>query len=375
MRRLLALGLFALFVPFAAWAQVPAATFTGTVFDDDTGEPLAGAHVFIASSMNGDITDEDGRFTLSGVPLGAHRLYASMVGFTPVPVDTLVRFPREYTVDFRMRPAAYELGEVVVEDKQDRRWQRRYERFVKLFIGETPNAMHTEITNPYVLDFENKGGEFVARASEPLIIENGALGYRIQYFLHEFAATPTRTRYNGEPLYEEMVPADAEEAKRWAENRRQAFIGSVRHFLLALLADKTEEQGFLVFSRPGSDGAGLASGAPGLGNALSGRQRFPLDAATLIRPGETPTEHILEFDNVVEVVFQGELEDESYLSWNQRVVRGRPKYQTSQLTQEQGPTIVDYKGDTLNPYGVTLYGYWAFERVADDVPKEYRPGR
>jgi hypothetical protein len=28
---------------------------------------------------------------------------------------------------------------------------------------------------------------------------------------------------------------------------------------------------------------------------------------------------------------------------------------------------------TLDPYGVTVYGYFAFERIADDVPKEYRP--
>ncbi len=57
-------------------AQVDA-TITGTVTDEN-GEPLPTVNVFIASSMNGMTTDDQGRYRLTGIPLGALRLYVSM---------------------------------------------------------------------------------------------------------------------------------------------------------------------------------------------------------------------------------------------------------------------------------------------------------
>ena len=70
----------------------------------------------------------------------------------------------------------------------------------------------------------------------------------------------------------------------------------------------------------------------------------------------------------------GETEDPSYYEWQRRNgITSSEKFQTSWITMERGPTVVDYKGDILDPYGVTFSGYLAFERVADEVPKEFRP--
>ena len=101
--------------------------------------------------------------------------------------------------------------------------------------------------------------------------------------------------------------------------------------------------------------------------------RFPVDPGDLFKPGSAPNEYTLDFEGFVEIIFMGEVEDESYLDWARQ--RGRsPKYQTSWIRLERGPTTFDWKGDVLDPYGVTFYGYLAFERVADEVPREYRPG-
>ncbi|MBT8400563.1 MAG: carboxypeptidase-like regulatory domain-containing protein [Rhodothermia bacterium] len=348
---------------------IPAVTITGTVTEADTGAPLPGAHVFVASSMIGTTTGQDGTYRLERVPIGALRLYVSMIGYEPEARDMLLRTAAVRVVDFQLKPRVVELGEVVVEAKRDKKWRQRLERFQRLFIGETPNAQETRIMNPEVLDFEASGGEFRALAAQPLIIENRALGYRIQYFLKDFVAEPTRTRYDGEPLYEELEPESEEEAQLWETNRRNAFIGSFRHFLLALLAGRTEEQQFMTYGR-----TVMGSGSPGEmpGNPTSGT-RFPVEAAELFKPGETPNEKTLEFDGFTEIIFKGEYEDESYLEWS-RAGRRRLKYQTSWIRLERGPAVFDYKGDVLDPYGVTFYGYLAFERVADEVPKEYRPG-
>lgn len=364
----LLLGILATALP--ASAQVPAATLTGTVVDAETGEPLPGASVFIARSLIGTTSGRDGSFVLRGVPIGAHRLYVSFVGYESAARDLLLREPRVYTFAFELGPAVVELeGDVIVEGERDDRWARRLANFTERFIGETPNASETKIMNPEVLSFDGSGVQGLkATVSEPLIIENRALGYRITYFLREFSATGGRTSYDGEPLFEEMTPADAIEAARWNENRRRAFVGSLRHFMLAALAGKLEPQGFQVFMR-----SETATGE-------IGDRRTPLDPSGLLRAGEVATEKVLQIDNgFLEVIFTGELEDRAYRDWlgtrdgMGAITLPRDRYQTSWLRTENGPTVVDYKGDFADPYGVTQYGYLAFERVADEVPKEYRP--
>ena len=350
-----------LLTPIAASGQ---AVLTGRVISAETGAPLPDAHVFIAASMNGTVSDISGRFRLNNVPLGVHRLYASIVGYEPAALDLFIRDSGEHTFEFELERAVVELEEIEVTAERDERWQRRLEKFVRLFIGETPNADSTEILNPEILDFSERLGRFTARAAETLIIENRALGYRIQYFLKEFESTTSRVKWDGEPLFEEMTPSSPEEAARWQANRAEAYNGSFRHFMLALLDDRVDEEGFKVYQRPASR-SGLATVPTPAGN------RFPIDTDELLNEGDDDQERILEFHGFLEIVFTGELEHESYLAW--RGEPGRPQYRTSMLLLEEGPTVVDLKGDTVDPYGVTQFGYLAFERVADDVPSEYRP--
>ncbi len=346
-------------------------TLAGTVTDAESGETLPGANVFIATSMLGTTTDGEGRYELPGVPVGALRLYVSVLGYEPAFKDILLRSDTPRTFDFALTPTVIELEQVTVEGERDRRWERRYERFVSQFIGETPNALQSQIMNKYVLDFTEKRGVFSAHAAEPLEIENLALGYRIKYFLKDFESDRSRVRYDGEPLFEEMDPATPEQARVWEENRQKAFIGSFRHFLLALIGERVKEQRFVTFGRSVSDGPMSPLGA----SSTEFGSRFPVDAYSIIKPGDAPDQHVLDFDGAIEIIFQGELEDPSYQEWRMSPGRSKDRYQTSWIRLEKGPTIVDYKGDVLDPYGVTFFGYLAFERIADIVPREYRPGR
>jgi len=368
------LSLLILVTSQIGWArqQGAPARLQGVVTDSTTGLPLQGAHVFIAGSMTGSITDSEGRYTLERVPMGAHRLYVSMLGFRPDFRDIMLRSSRVYTFDFELAEDIIQAGEIVVEAERDDKWLDRLRRFEEMFIGETPNALETEIMNPEVLDFEVSRGAFTAVASEPLIIENRALGYRIQYFLRDFQSTPNRVQYDGEPLYEELEPESPGQAAEWEKKRRDSFMGSFRHFALALIAGRTEPQGFKTYTRPSVQ---RVNGGTFGGGAMQGQQRFPLDPSNIIRPGENPNEYILDIDGVVEIVYMGEEEDEAFLKWRTGAGRARPGFQTSWITMDNGPTVMDYKGDTLDPYGVTFMGYLAWQRVADDVPREYRPGR
>ena len=349
-------------------AQVTA-RLIGTV-TDSTGAVLRDINVFIASSMQGTTTDAVGRYELGAVPLGTLRLYVSAIGYESQYQDIFVRNAQTYTINFQLVQTTYQLGELTVT-ADNRRWRRQFERFRRLFIGETAYAGETTITNAEVLDFSGRGRVFRAQAREPLVIENNALGYRLTYYLREFIAEPTSWRWDGEPLFEPLKPDSPEQAAQWNARRDSAFFGSFRHFLLAVINDQATSEGFELFSRPAAGPQQNASSQGG--GLLRGKGRFPVAASEILKPGATSRERILDFQGFIEIVYTRELEDQAFLDTTQPE-RRRARFQTSVIKLDRGPTIIDTKGDPLDPYGVTFYGgYFAYERIANMLPKEYRP--
>jgi len=53
----------------------------GTVTDAETGEPLAGVDVYIATLGIGAATDTDGDYFILNVPPGEYDVEASMIGY------------------------------------------------------------------------------------------------------------------------------------------------------------------------------------------------------------------------------------------------------------------------------------------------------
>jgi len=354
------------------------ATLVGTVTDSATGEPLADVNVFIAGSTRGTVTDDQGRFRLTGLPLGAQQLYVSFVGYKAESRSLNLRESKVYRFEVSLQQTVVEGEGVVVEAERDEQWQRRYERFKAAFLGETPNAEQTEILNREVLSFDGGLGSLEAFAARPLMIENRALGYRIEYFLEDFKLTQRRTQYDGEPFFENLEGSPAQKAK-WEKARRKAFLGSLHHLLLAMIEGRVEEQGFKLYHRqgspsgpPGQESSGFGSASPQVAGG-----RTPADIGDFMEEGDASGEHILDFSGTAEVIYLGEKQSEAYSAWReQRTGRrgGRaPRYQTSQFWLERGPATVDYKGEVVERYGVTVSGYFGFERIADRVPKEYRP--
>ena len=364
--KVLPLAILFAFITHLGYSQT-SATIMGIV-TDSTGTPIDQANVFIASSMAGTTTNSEGQYILSGIPLGTLRLVVSRIGYEPSHVDLFIRNAETYTQNFEISEKIYELGEVTVSSN-NRRWQRQLERFTTIFIGESPNAQQTEIMNPQVLDFSSRGGDFRAQASEPLIIENRGLGYKLTYFLNEFIAEPSSWRWDGEPLFETLPASSPEEAALWSARRDSAFYGSFRHFLLSVINDQVESQGFKIYSRPGSN-QGVFD--PRSGASSQQNNRFPINASDILKAGNSDDERILDFEGFVDIVYTHEVESNAFLRLQRRT--GRARFQTSTIRLDRGPTVVDLKGDPLDPYGVTFYGgYFAYERTGDQIPKEFRP--
>lgn len=337
------------------------ATLTGHAIDAETAQPLTGAHAFIGSTLIGTATDFEGTFELRHLPIGTHTLWVSMIGYIPASqLFTVTDTTTSLSFDLSLEPAIIEVGELTVTAKRDRRWKKRLSQFIKMFIGESEFAKEARIINPESLDFDaNWLGRFEAHASAPLIIENHALGYRVEYVLKEFTREGSTIKYDGDPLFIELEPETPELAEWWAINREEAFYGSFHHFLLSLLNGTTEDEGFRVLR--------LSS----IEDISRSERKFPMQPHHLLEIRNE--EKLLSFNGVLEIIYDGAKEEKAYLQWKGASPHKSPSEQRSWIRLTQGPTVIDLNGEIIDPYGVTVYGYYAYLRMANDLPKEYRP--
>jgi hypothetical protein len=363
--------LFVLLAPQKIQSQsIPHAVVKGRVLDDSTGAPLLLANVFVSNSTIGAAADVQGRFELKGVPLGTQEIVASIVGHAPQTRRLRLTDTTMYEIEFRLIPQTVQIEGVQVEAKEPKEWKRNLERFLKEFLGSTPIAEQCKVLNPEVLDFSIGGtGLFTATARAPLEIENKALGYRIRCFLDHFTSstkplpltllsifdTPPETTPQPTPVMVEYVcrtqfipheSPDKKDVTRWNENRRNAYFGSLRHFLTSLVVNNSEKEGFEVaeiYRGHFPDDPTFA---------------MPIDVDTLAAPGQFRFERSLSFSGLLKIVYNGS--DETEIS---SVQLSRP------------PVIFFVNGMLRNPLSITTTGHWSSQRLADMLPTDYMPDK
>lgn len=363
----------------------------GRVLDDSTGSPLPLTNVFVSNSTIGAAADSMGRFILRDVQLGKQQIVASLVGYVAQTKALHLTDTTIYELEFHLKPQAVQVEGVDIEAKEPKEWKLNLQRFLKDFLGSSPNVEYCQVLNPEVLDFAIGGtGLFTATARGPLEIENRALGYRVRCFLDYFTAmekpmtvAPAQSRapapmprptpadifsprtYVPPPTpYEPPPPAktqstiellcrtrftplesgDEKEVTRWKENRRKTYFGSLRHFLSSLASNNTEKQGFELYETYG--GRTSAASAP----------RWKVVPGTLFTKGEFGFERKLSFTAPLQVVYEGG--DET---------------QTSILRLSRPSAVFYLNGMLADPLSITTYGYWSNLRVADMLPTDYAP--
>lgn len=132
-----------------------------------------------------------------------------------------------------METTGRDLGAVTVVAKKDAKWKKRLKEFKFIFLGGTRNSPSCQILNEDMLYFEEdeETGVFEAYASEPLVIENQALGYRLTYSLEDFRIfyKENYPQFHGYPSFENMAEK-GDVKKKWLNSRDKAYKGSLQHF-------------------------------------------------------------------------------------------------------------------------------------------------
>lgn len=351
-------------------------TLSGHVLNEVNNKPLRNVNVFIANSMLGAATDSAGYFVIKHVPLGSHELVVSRVGFKAKKIAVRLVSVKDREYEIRLVPEVIQLPDIEVVSSKRGGWKKDLKHFQELFIGTSRNASKCKMTNPEILEFvrDRASDRFSARASDILHVENRALGYRLFYLLEAFDLVDQTVRYLGTIRFEELDPKNEKELKKWRKNRLKTYRGSLRHFLATLAAGTTRSDGFQV------------SSMQELQEDLYTPDLEEVDLSRLTSSAELPFERQLHFFDYLQIIYTKEMEDREYIYWRinhsqsairmttqKRVETSRPQAQASWIVMNKTSATIDTTGYLYDPLAVTVFGYWAWENVADLLPIEYSP--
>lgn len=118
--RFLLLCLLVLGSAFPAAAE-DKGTLTGKVTDKRTGHALPFANVAVVGAQKGGLTDSEGRFTISGIPVGTYEVRVQFLGYRPeARPGVVVAVGKPTVVDFKLEDVVVR-EEKAVEVTADRR--------------------------------------------------------------------------------------------------------------------------------------------------------------------------------------------------------------------------------------------------------------
>jgi hypothetical protein len=380
---------------------------SGVVKSADNGQPVAGASVFLNNTSVGTVTSNTGAFNLN-LPIGKFDLVISSIGYI-TQVKTISS--QESTDHFiiQLQPEVKELQAVVVEPFEKDGWAKWGQLFLDNFIGISSMAKECRIKNKETIRFRySKTKQIVtAHTTEPLIIENDYLGYKLQYLLEEFSYN-FKTKmifYVGYPLFQPMKGNNAK-MKRWERRRAELYTGSMMHFMRSLYRNTLLEEGFEVRrleklqnmekKRVNAMYADIlksakASGATTLNlNSTSlhpdsnayyqtiMKQTDHIDVLyNTVLPGDSiafavnTTTAGMDFPDYLQVLYKHKTAHPDY-------IKMFPKSSTAVLSQIQlingNPIEVQANGMYYSPLELVSSGYWSWsEKISTMLPFDYWP--
>jgi hypothetical protein len=334
-------------------------TIRGKVVDAKTLEPLPFASIFINFTTAGTNADEKGEFVLKNIPEGEQELICSYVGHESYQVKLSKVVDREF-VEIKLKPLP--LKEVEVTSKKDEVWADQLKKFEARFLG-TGKGVKCRIVNPYVLDFkEGTDGIFSASASEPLVIENHTLGYRVTYTLKIFMVNEEAFNITGNVRFEEILTEDKTLASRWHQNRLKAYNGSSRHLFKSILDNTLEQDGFRVY---------VDQTAPG---PLVRSPNFKDDLHLKIVPFETANKVVKDkAAPVYRIILPQRLEVHYRKQNSTETVYRDISHAVSWVEVVGGFVETTPQGVIQTQSRMVLSGYMAKARVAELLPYDYEP--
>ncbi|MFY7909349.1 MAG: carboxypeptidase-like regulatory domain-containing protein [Emticicia sp.] len=348
-----------LLISTSTYAQLK--SIRGKVIDDKTKESLPYVNLFIGNTTKGTSTNDAGEFTFSNLPVGSYNVVASMVGYLSKSTPIVVKEENSVVeIVISLQHNEQILDEVSVKSSKDKVWDARLKRFKNIFLGISENAKYCKILNPYVIDFEEKDDKLFAKSSQPILIENLALGYKLTFVMKAFEVSKTDFLIAGDTFFEEML-ASSKEQVTWRAKRLDAYQGSINHFLQSLARRTSTQDGFNVYAYlPNSNAKSTNSFVD---NLVTLKTVEKVNPDSLISQKGSMTN--LDLTKNIEIHYTQKNEFRGpYIDIN---------YQISKFESKKNIVRYNQYGLFENPLDVFVIGSFSNHRVADLLPIDFQP--
>lgn len=222
-------------------------TITGSV-TDSSNNSIPFATVYLSNTTIGTTANYDGIYTLTIPRDGEYDLVTSCVGFT-TNIKTFHAEGKPQTLNTRLKANIILIDEVTVAAK-DKNRVKSYGQFFRLFIGESLFAQSCRILNMEDLRLYHDVQDNIVKgySTNPLRIENKALGYLITYDLTDFSYNQQSKilKFSGSQYFQPLT-GTSKKIDKWENNRLKAYYGSKMHFFRALCADSLNGENFNIY--------------------------------------------------------------------------------------------------------------------------------
>jgi hypothetical protein len=338
-------------------------TISGKIIDEASKLPLQGASVFAENTTIGTATNEQGFFTLR-LPNGGYSIAVTFTGYQTETKRVTAADGTNNDLVIEVRKKEKSLEEFVVKSTAEvTDGLAKYgDFFIDNFIGKTVNSRQCYIKNKEALKFfyYRRTKRLKILSTAPLEIVNNALGYTITYqldsFVHEYNSQVNL--YTGNPLFREMQSNDPAQVQKWNTARKEAYNGSILHFMRSMYHKKLKEEGFEIqFIVKNND----KETAVPLKN-FYGAVNYNLDDSS-------KTVDIFPRQKEVAVIYKNEGLPDAY---SETVPDASSKFQLSVLSFLPEESLnIEENGFYFEQNDITITGYWAWEKAGDMLPYDF----
>lgn len=352
--------LFFLLIQFPVSAQV---NITGKILSDESGEPIVGASVYINNSTIGSSSGTIGEYHLSSVMPGNYEIIISHIGYEPLVHRVEVKaVALRFT--FRLALKEKQMRNILIMSKDQRKAKMKI--FKEQFLGITQAADKSTLLNEEDVLFEadEKPSAFKAFSEVPLEIINRELGYRIFFELKEFYIDQRsgRTYFYGFTRY---VDVEKGNLAKWKKNRLRYYEGSTMHLYNSINKGVSEAEGFLFFR---------VMEISSNGNDNSPKAMYRTPPTSLVFNDSSLHKKYLEWKGDIVIQYSKDPYYKSFLAKKVMINGSLPKGIKTTVLMLDAPAYIDANGLLENPLAVQYSGFWGYERLANMLPVNYKPG-
>lgn len=179
--------LLVLFLTLKGYAQTPTTTISGSVKDEHSSL-IMGATVILKGTSLGAITDENGRYLLSGKFSGVQTLVVSYMGYTTTEITVELKAGEQHTQNIDLKPSTYALEEVIVSGKSTVREVK--EKAFNVGVVDAKKLHNTSLDIGHALD----------RVSGIRVRETGGVGSQMNFSINGFRGKQVRFFIDGVPM-------------------------------------------------------------------------------------------------------------------------------------------------------------------------------